>query len=118
MSVISARTKATLVAAKRRGVKLGGDRGFRPTNNQRAAAIAARREEADKRALDLKPIIEELRAAGCESLRAFAAGLEQRGIPAARGGSWSANQVARLLENIASPFNASLANVEAASAAV
>jgi len=37
-------------------------------------------------------------------LRGIAAGLDQRSIPAARGGSWSANQVARLLENIASPF--------------
>ena len=32
--------------------------------------------------------------AGCESLRAIAAGLEQRGIPAARWGKWSAVQVA------------------------
>jgi DNA invertase Pin-like site-specific DNA recombinase len=102
--MISARTKAALAAAKRRGVKLGGDRGFRPTNKQRALAIAARREEADKRALDLKPIIAELQASGAVSLRAIAAGLDQRGIQAARGGSWSANQVARLLENIASPF--------------
>jgi hypothetical protein len=29
-------------------------------------------------------------AAGCESLRAIAAGLEELGIPAARGGNWSA----------------------------
>jgi len=27
---------------------------------------------------------------GCESLRAIAAGLEERGIPTARGGKWSA----------------------------
>jgi len=31
-----------------------------------------------------------------ESLRAIAAGLDERGIPAARGGGWSAVQVARL----------------------
>jgi hypothetical protein len=31
-------------------------------------------------------------------LRAIAAGLEERGIPAARGGKWSATQVMRLLE--------------------
>jgi hypothetical protein len=40
----------------------------------------------------------ELQATGCESLRAIAAGLEERGIPAARGGKWSAVQVSRLLE--------------------
>jgi hypothetical protein len=33
-----------------------------------------------------------------ESLRAIAAGLEERGIPAACGGKWSAVQVSRLLE--------------------
>ena len=52
------------------------------------------------------PNIQELRAAGCESLRAIAAGLEE--IPAARGGKWSAVQVARLLEAAGSPFAASV----------
>jgi hypothetical protein len=31
--------------------------------------------------------------------------LEERGIPAARGGKWSAVQVARLLEAAAIPFD-------------
>jgi hypothetical protein len=35
--------------------------------------------------------------------------LEERGIPAARGGKWSAVQVARLLEAAAIPFDASAA---------
>jgi hypothetical protein len=48
--------------------------------------------------MDLAPTIQELQAAGCESLRAIAAGLDERGIPAARGGKWSAVQVARLLD--------------------
>jgi hypothetical protein len=68
------------------------------------AAVQAR---ARNRALDLAPIIQELQAAGCESLRAIAAGLEERGIPTPRGGSWSAVQVARLLEAAAVPFDAS-----------
>jgi hypothetical protein len=56
------------------------------------------------------PIIKRLHAAACESLRAIAAGLEERGIPAARGGKWSAVQVARLLEVAdSSPFEASRA---------
>jgi hypothetical protein len=42
-------------------------------------------------------------------LRAIAAGLEERGIPAARGGKWSAVQVARLLEAASIPFDASAA---------
>ena len=49
------------------------------------------------------PTIAELRAAGCESLRDIAAALDQRGIPAAKGGKWSATQVMRLLEAAAGP---------------
>ena len=48
-------------------------------------------------------------AGGCESLRAIAPGLEERGIPTARGGKWSAVQVSRLLEAARSPFGASVA---------
>jgi DNA invertase Pin-like site-specific DNA recombinase len=105
--MISARTKAALAAAKRRGVKLGGDRGARLTAKARAAGRAALQARAQNRALDLAPTIQELQAAGCESLRAMAAGLEERGIPALRGGKWSAVQVARLLEQAAIPFGAS-----------
>ena len=46
---------------------------------------------------------------GCESLRAIAAALEERGIPTARGGKWSAVQVARLLEAASIPFAAASA---------
>jgi DNA invertase Pin-like site-specific DNA recombinase len=97
--MISARTKAALAAAKRRGVKLGGDRGARLTAKARAAGRAALQERVRNRAADLASTIKELQAAGCESLRAIAAGLEERGIPAARGGKWSAVQVARLLDS-------------------
>ena len=99
--MISARTKAALAAAKRRGVKLGGDRGARLTAKARAAGRATLQNQA----LDLAPTIQELQATGCESLRAIAAGLEERGIPAARGGKWSAVQVSRLLEAARSPFD-------------
>src|SRR3982075_3391828 len=44
--MISARTKAALAAAKRRGVKLGGDRGGRLTAKTRAAGAAARQAQA------------------------------------------------------------------------
>src|SRR5436190_19864477 len=93
--MISARTKAALAAAKRRGVKLGGDRGVRLTPKARAAGRAAVQERAQERVSDLAATIRELQAAGGESLRAIAGGLEGRGIPAARGGDWSAAQVAR-----------------------
>jgi Recombinase len=53
------------------------------------------------------PTIKELQATGCESLRVIAAGLEERGIPVARGGKWSAVQVARLLKAASIPFGES-----------
>ena len=109
---ISERTKAALAAAKRRGVKLGGDRGARLTAKQRALGTAARQEQARARALDLAPTIKELQASGCTSLRAIAAVLDERCIPAAQGGQWSPTQVMRMLEYIG-PFG-----VAAASAAV
>jgi hypothetical protein len=56
--------------------------------------------------MDLAPTIKELQAAGCESLRAIAAALEERGIRAARGGKWSSVQVMRLIEAISPPFRA------------
>src|SRR5215475_12806885 len=74
--MISARTRAALAAAKRRGVKLGGDRGARLTAKQRAAGVAVRQEQARSRALDLAPTVKELQAAGFESLRAIAEGLD------------------------------------------
>jgi hypothetical protein len=45
-------------------------------------------------------MVKELKAAGCVSLRVIAAELDARGIPAARGGKWSAVQVSRLLERV------------------
>jgi DNA invertase Pin-like site-specific DNA recombinase len=111
--MISKRTKDALAAAKRRGVKLGGDRGARLTAKQRAAGRAVRQEQARRRVLDLAPTIKELQATGAQSLRALAAGLDERGIPAARGGKWSSVQVMRLLEIIANPFDVAAAGAAA-----
>jgi DNA invertase Pin-like site-specific DNA recombinase len=96
--MISARTKAALARSKKR---LGGDRGFKPTAKASAKARAARAVRSDARAADLAPLITELRANGVTSLRAIAAALNDRGIEAARGGEWSAVQVARVLKRLA-----------------
>jgi DNA invertase Pin-like site-specific DNA recombinase len=99
--MISKRTKDALAAAKRRGVKLGGDRGVAPTAKMRAKGRAALQERANSRAMDIAPIVAELRAAGATSLRAIADGLNAKGIPTARGdGQWSAVQVMRVLERL------------------
>jgi hypothetical protein len=51
------------------------------------------------RAVDIGPTVKALQAAGKTSLRAIAAGLNDQGIPTAHGqGTWSAVQVARVLD--------------------
>jgi DNA invertase Pin-like site-specific DNA recombinase len=100
--MISARTKAALAAAKKRGKKLGGNRGVKPTAKMRARSTAVLQQRADARAADIAPTIRKLQAAGATSLRAIAAKLNEAGIPTARGqGEWSAVQVQRVLERIA-----------------
>ena len=71
----------------------GADRG-------RVAGIATRQAKAKGRAVDLAPTIAELRASGVTSLGALAAGLNEKNIPAARGGAWSAVQVSRVLRRV------------------
>ena len=95
--MISQRTKAALAAAKARGTKLGdpATSGTAPAAPPRSAHV--RRERASKRTADLKPMVAMIRAAGATSLRAVAAELNRRGVPAAGGGTWHANSVRRLL---------------------
>jgi DNA invertase Pin-like site-specific DNA recombinase len=99
--MISTRTKAALAAAKARGVRLGNPSNLADGKNSdfgRAKSIATRIKRAEDRALDLGPVLGELRREGAVSLRQLAAGLNKRGIPTARGGKWSAVQVKRVLE--------------------
>jgi DNA invertase Pin-like site-specific DNA recombinase len=98
-AMISARTKAALAAAKARGVALGGDRGNIAAEASKGAkaSSAVRSAAAEKRAADLLPAIRHIQALGATSLREIAAALNDRGIPTARGGEWSAVQVQRVL---------------------
>jgi hypothetical protein len=47
----------------------------------------------------LLPVIEDIRAAGAFTAQQIAGGLNERGITAARGGTWSAIQVRRILKS-------------------
>jgi DNA invertase Pin-like site-specific DNA recombinase len=96
---ISARTKAALEAARRRGVRLGNPAHLNHSARRLGTIESAkvRRERAAQRAKDLAPTLAELRRGGSSSLRALAQGLNSRGIPATRGGQWTAAQVRRLL---------------------
>jgi hypothetical protein len=116
--MISARTKAALaqkrayyakltdedrakLLADGKAVQLGGDRGAVLTDTIRAKGVAARQERSQARAMDLAADIAEIRACGAVSLRQIAAGLNARGIPTARGSTWSAVQVSRIMEWVA-----------------
>jgi len=99
--MISARTKAALAAAKARGVKLGGDRGYRPTGAPNAAKGAAasaeaRRLTASRFCFEMRPRIETMRDQGA-SLRAIATTLNAEGITTAKGAEWTATAVRRVL---------------------
>jgi DNA invertase Pin-like site-specific DNA recombinase len=98
--MISHRTKMALAQAKKRGTKLGGDRGVVPSRRARAAAAAAIQERVGSRAADLAPTIASLQAGGTTSLRAIAAALNGQGITTARGGEWDQTQVKRILARL------------------
>jgi hypothetical protein len=74
-----------------------------PNSNGRltiAAGRAVRTAKSAARATDLAPIIDDIKAKGASSLRDIAAGLNERGIPTARGGEWSAVQVQRVMNRV------------------
>jgi DNA invertase Pin-like site-specific DNA recombinase len=94
--MISARTKQALAAAKARGKVLGGNRGVVVSREAREASVSLRSGKARQRAIDLAPVIAEIKASGVVSLNGIAAELNARGIPTASGkGRWGAVQVAR-----------------------
>jgi hypothetical protein len=88
-------------AAKRRGVKLGGDCGAKLSLKARKAGVRAVQSRADARAADLAPIVRELQSAGVTSLVGIAAAFNERSIPTATGqGTWHAVQVSRVLARL------------------
>lgn len=97
---ISQRTKEALRIAKARGIKLGGDRGNIHLHAARGALESARRRKqaAQDRAADLAPVIHSIRSCGIETLSGIARELNNRNIPAARGGLWRAVQVRRVMK--------------------
>jgi DNA invertase Pin-like site-specific DNA recombinase len=97
--LISERTKVALAAAKVRGARLGGDRGYRPAAGPDAGAAAvARRVAAERAAHRLLLEVERLRHTGTTSMRGLARALTERGILTPLGSRiWTHTTVRRLL---------------------
>jgi DNA invertase Pin-like site-specific DNA recombinase len=101
-TMISARTKAALAAAKARGVALGGQRGRVERMAGMAAkgnvnSVVARRVLAESFRADLAPIVRDIRDKGEISLMGIARALNTQGLTTPRGGQWTATQVSRVL---------------------
>jgi len=89
---ISERTKAALAAAKERGVELGKNGAKLAQDN---------RKEAQERARNLAPVLEEIREAGITTVRGIADELNARNIATPRGGRWHVASVQRVLKRLA-----------------
>ena len=83
--MIGERTRKALAAAKARGQKLGGFRGYTPTAEDGAKARKAHTAKAHARAELQAPIITRLDPDGSLSLRALAAKLTAEGLPTPAG---------------------------------
>lgn len=91
--MISARTKAALQAAKRRGTILGSP----SLAVARKLAIRRLKANADQFAGNVLPVIQTIQRSGVTSLNAIAQELNSRGVKTARGGTWTHVQVAAVI---------------------
>ena len=90
---ISQRTKVALAAAKERGVVLGNPH----LDKARPKAWKANRDQAQRRAEAVLPLIHGIKSAGITSLAGIANALNARGVPTPRGGDWYATSVKNVL---------------------
>jgi DNA invertase Pin-like site-specific DNA recombinase len=99
---ISARTVAALAAARARGTVLGNPDNLSAAAAERGRLLgnAAKSAKAEARLADLEPEMRAIQATGIDTLAGIAAALNERGVPAARGGLWTATQVGRVLARL------------------
>jgi DNA invertase Pin-like site-specific DNA recombinase len=99
----SERTSAALQALKARGATLGNPNGAAPLRRAgkgNSAAVATLKTQANRRAADVLPIVDDIRAAGVTTLPGIAAALNEREILTPRRGCWHPTSVKRLLERV------------------
>lgn len=94
--LISCRTKSALSAARARGVALGS----RNLAAVQALGAAKQKAIADTNAANIMPTIEAIQAAGITSRNGIATELNRRGVPTARGGTWTHVSVGNILARV------------------
>lgn len=97
--MISERTKVALAAARRRGVSLGSPENLSDAARKLGshASAQSRALRANRCAMDLAPMIQQLRMRGAHSLRQLAEALNAERIPSPRGIAWTPMGVSRVL---------------------
>jgi DNA invertase Pin-like site-specific DNA recombinase len=100
---ISRRTREALQAARARGQRLGNPNGaaaLRRAQKGNEAGLRAIRANADRHALNLKPVLDSLADEGITSLGRVAAELNERGMLTPRGGAWHKTSVRNLMSRL------------------
>ena len=97
-AMISQRTKAALAQLKAGGAQLGNRTNLA---DARVKGQATQRAEADRFVANVRPIIDQVRAAGASTLAAVADALNAKGVATARGGRWHAATVRAALARAA-----------------
>lgn len=97
--MISARTKAALAEAKKRGVRLGNPR-LAEFRNSPALANKAWMVRSDRRAAAYLGVVLEARSAGARTLQDIADYLNNMGALTASGSQWYPATIARLLRRL------------------
>ncbi|QNK03241.1 recombinase family protein [Dyella telluris] len=91
--VIAQRTKASLAAAKARGIRLGNPN----ASSQSKRASDEARRLADDYTKGILPLIQVLYAQGATSYSRLAKSLEASGVSTQRGGRWTASGVRNII---------------------
>jgi DNA invertase Pin-like site-specific DNA recombinase len=96
------RTKAALAAAKARGLKLGGDMGYRGNKDDLVTATEAKKAKADETAKLLEPILNRVNPDGKLSFKKVAQVLNMEGVTTLSGkGKWYPSTVKNVYHRLA-----------------